>query len=76
MAQQHVHQWDIDPPHGKTSIGRCACGAEREFHNYIELGNAGWNSMQVKSQRSQDVEEEWKARRERAFGYMALNPDD
>jgi len=42
----HVHHWKLESPNGETSIGECACGAQREFHNSIATGRiepSTWN---------------------------------
>ena len=50
----HAHCWDIASPAGPTSLGRCDCGASREFANSVEVarqelrmtGNYAWNQEQ------------------------------
>jgi hypothetical protein len=31
----HAHRWQIEPPHGPTSMGYCSCGESREFINEL-----------------------------------------
>lgn len=53
---EHVHRWSIDSPAGATSIGRCDCGAEREFANYYgeregegtKFDRYAWNAQGLK----------------------------
>lgn len=33
LVTPHVHRWLVESPNGPTSVGRCECGAEREFTN-------------------------------------------
>ena len=33
MPKPHTHHWKLPPPGGRTSLGHCKCGAEREFQN-------------------------------------------
>lgn len=47
MAAAHAHAWVIDSPNGPVSVGRCGCGAVREFSNVFDdkLPGRSWNSM-------------------------------
>ena len=40
---KHAHHWMIEPPRARTSLGRCACGEEREFVNALHYEREGIN---------------------------------
>lgn len=50
------HRWDIEPPGGPTSKGRCRrCGEEREFSNVGLLQQAEWGQEGVRLGHTQAV---------------------
>ena len=32
---QHYHRWRIEEPDGPMSLGRCDCGVEKQFKNWL-----------------------------------------
>lgn len=46
-----AHHWNIEPPNGPTSMGRCrGCNAERQFSNSTEHVSASeWRNQAEKS---------------------------
>ena len=38
-SEQHFHRWRIEEPNGPTSVGRCTCGAIKEFKNWLADGD-------------------------------------
>ena len=40
---KHVHNWIIPMPEGEVSIGKCSCGAEKEFDNWLDVNDRSWN---------------------------------
>lgn len=36
MPRKHIHHWKLEPPGKPTSLGKCRCGATREFSNIPE----------------------------------------
>ena len=50
LVTAHRHTWDIDSPSGGgVSVGRCRCGAEREFLNSVDT--ADFNGMKHQGRR-------------------------
>ena len=50
MAALHRHHWHIEKPDGPTSVGHCACGEQKLFHNGglgAELAKPNWNAIQA-----------------------------
>lgn len=37
--EQHFHRWRIEEPNGPISVGRCTCGAQKEFKNWLSDGD-------------------------------------
>ena len=33
--EQHFHRWRIEEPDGPKSVGRCDCGTEKTFKNWL-----------------------------------------
>lgn len=38
----HAHRWRIEAQGGPTSVGSCACGAEKQFSNSWDREASAW----------------------------------